>query len=771
MTSSGAFRTITPLEPESRADKYIAENLGSPREATRKAAAHNAWLDSPSLKTIFNIANYHGHDPDMLYLKQDHESREENQKISRENFESNHADCGLEYDSNFTPKIIDEILEKRRKMDINDYIITHGKGDLLDKAGQIAGSIVGGNVAPVNLGINVATGLVPVGSIFRGAWWAANPVKTNMAKFAIGGGLGQAALEPLIHNERESEQREYGVGDSLENIAEATAFSASLPLIGAGIKSGYNIGKGKYTQWKKRYFTSPEELNAEYSANNPSLDRQFKHLVDEQALNTNPTIYKPVLESYDALNAGRIAIREEGKAKFPEFFEFEDKIASLEESLHKEFSSGGDVTTLPEQISSVLLEHKQRLQNVASKYEDILEFQEVTQKLGDVNERIAAKLKQEQFEAGGYDLDQTDLVIARNQLENDKHIDLDDPNNPKSIYDNNYIEHQDLDFKKQISELEQLTKSLPNSETLKIELEQLAYEASISGEDANLLAYRDKLMGVVKLENAKQTVLGRSSIKDGFKEVLKQTDMRGVVVSRELGNGLMNDLIKNDLLHFFKEKRFENDIAKELWNITHLNKKPTNSKIAEDIAKIIHKWQQQGISRINNAGGHIEGLEGYITRQSHNSFKIDKDGFDAWRNYIAPLLDIDKCDSDLDLYQIFKNLATGHHLYHNNEYMPYFKHHVDITGKFNHARKLHFKSADSWLKYNNEYGTHSLAHSVAINLDKLGRNIGLLESMGSNPYEFLASLKREFEPSLHEKAANKDKLTPVLLKPQSRKLS
>ena len=42
--------------------------------------------------------------------------------------------------------------------------------------------------------------------------------------------------------------------------------------------------------------------------------------------------------------------------------------------------------------------------------------------------------------------------------------------------------------------------------------------------------------------------------------------------------------------------------------------------------------------------------------------------------------------------QIFKNLATGHHLYHNNEYMPYFKHHVDITGKFNHARKLHFKS-------------------------------------------------------------------------------
>ncbi len=744
------------IKPESRDDKYILENIKASRTSSFIASTKNAYLDSPSLKNIFNI-DYHGDDPDMLYLKNIHASKEENQKISKEDFESNHAESGLAYDPNFTPAIIEDILEKRRKMDINNYIIENGKNDLLDRAGQIAGSIVGGNVAPTNLSINIATGFIPVGAVVRGAWWASNPVKANMVKFAIGGGIGQAALEPLIHGERDLEQREYGLGDSLQNIAEASAFSAALPFASAGIKSGYGIGKGKYGEYRRRYFASPEELNAEYSTNSASLDMQFKHLVDELATETTPRQAPPVLESFETLNMYKSSIRDEGIQKFPEFFVMEEKLASLEESLHKEFSSGGDISMLPEQISSILTKHRENLQSILKKFEGNEEFEKIISALNEADTKISNKLQYEQSEAKAYDLDQTDLAIARNQLENDKYIDLDDPKNAKSIFDQNYTEHQDLDIQKQISELEELTKTLPNFENHKIELDKLVGGASILGENVDLSSYRDKLMGILRLENAKQTILSRNSIRNGFEEILKQTDMRGVVVSTELGNGLMNDLSKANLLDFFKNKKFENDIAKELWNITHPNKKPTNSKISADIAKIIHKWQQQGITRINNAGAHIQGVDGYITRQSHNGFKMKEHGYDAWRDYIAPLLDIDRCDSDLDLVQIFDNLATGKHLYQNNEYMPHFKHHTNISDKFSHARKLHFKSADSWLKYNNEYGTHSLAHSVAINLDKLGRNIGLLESMGSNPYEFLGSLKNEFAPYLQELAANKDK--------------
>jgi hypothetical protein len=754
---SDAYRTITPLPPRSRADKYIAENLGSSRGSVFLASLKNAYLDSPSLKNIFNISNYHGDDPDMLYLKSIHESREENKKLTEEEFNLKYAESGLAYDPNFTTIICDEILEKRRKMAINDYIIANGKGDLLDSAGQLAGGLVGSNVAPFNLGINVATGFVPAGAVLKGAWWAANPVKTNMVKFAIGGGIGQAALEPFIHQERELEQREYDLQDSLINIAESSIFSAALPPLGHGIKKGFNIGRGKYLEWRNRYFASPEELNPAYSTGNAALDMQFKHLVDEQSLNTSPHSSEAIIESFELLNEGRKTLREKGGEKFPEFFEFEDKIASLENNLHKEFLTGGDITALPEKISSILADHKKQLESIYRKYQDNIEFRNITEELNNIDEKIASKLGQEQSKARGYDLDQTDLAIARNQLENDCHIDLEDPKNAKSMFDNDYVEHQAQDLRKQLSELEELVKHLPDYEKHKIDIEQALSQASIEGGELDLLPLRDKLMDLIKQEEAKKTILSRKNISEGFKELLSQVDMKSIVISRELGSGLMNDLIKKDLLGYFRNKKFEDAIAQELWNITHLKKIETRSKIAKDIAAIIHKWQQQGISRINNAGGNIEQLAGYITRQSHSSFKIHKDGFEAWREFITPLLDLDKCDADLDLYQIHKNLATGRHLYENNEYMPYYRHHVNIADKFAYARKLHFKSASAWLKYNNEYGTHSLAHSIAINLDKMGRNIGLLESMGSQPYEFLNKLKNEFAPILQEKASDKNK--------------
>ncbi|MCC8461187.1 MAG: hypothetical protein LN545_04270 [Candidatus Megaira endosymbiont of Carteria cerasiformis] len=459
------------------------------------------------------------------------------------------------------------------------------------------------------------------------------------------------------------------------------------------------------------------------------------------------------------MNLTRKNIRNEGKQKFPEFFEMEDRVASSEDRLHKEFATGGDVTLLPKEILSVLDNHRDNLKAIYKKFEDIGEFKEIIDNLNLINEQISNKLKQEQREINGYDFDQTDLAIARTQLENDRYIDLDDPKAAKSIYDQRYIDQQPLELKKQISKLEVLAKNLPDYEKHKIELEQLLQEASIKGIEEDILTYRDKLMDLIKLNNARQVILTRAKdkgFKEGFLELLRQTDMRGVVVSSELSNGLMNDLIKSDLLDFFRNKNFGRDIAQELWNINHPDKSPTGSKIAQNIASIVHKWQQQGIIRINRSGAYIKNLEGYITRQSHASHKIKKDGYKVWNDFIVPLLDMDKCDADLDLKQIWMNLATGNHLYQNNEYMPYFRHHVNIADKFSYARKLHFKSADSWLKYNNRYGTHNLAHSIAINLEKLGRNIGLLESMGSEPYEFLKKLKNEFAVTLQEKAASKD---------------
>jgi hypothetical protein len=59
MTGSGAFGTITPLEPESRADKYIGENLGSPKSAVIKAKIHQSLVGSNQIDNYI-IANGKG---------------------------------------------------------------------------------------------------------------------------------------------------------------------------------------------------------------------------------------------------------------------------------------------------------------------------------------------------------------------------------------------------------------------------------------------------------------------------------------------------------------------------------------------------------------------------------------------------------------------------------------------------------------------------------------------------------------------------------------
>jgi hypothetical protein len=755
--------SLPRLKPESKADEYLKDNLEISRITTLKAAATNAWLDSPDLSTLLDIAGYRGLDPDMLYLQEIYNADPRNKKYTEEEFATSHGDSGLQYDPNFTPAIVERILEKKRKMAINDYIIANGKGDLLDKAGQMVGGIIGGNIAPVNLATNIATGFIPGGALFKGAWWAANPVKTNMVKFAIGGGIGQAALEPLIARQMDLEQREYGISYSLKNIAEASLFSASLPAIGYGIKTAYvgssKFARGKYQEFRNRYFATPEELKSEYSANDSVLDMQFRHLVDELALETAPAASEVVKESFDTLNLTRKNIRNEGKQKFPEFFEMEDKVASLEDRLHKEFATGGDLTLLPKEILSVLDNHRNNLKAIYKKFEDVEEFKEILENLNLINEQISSKLKQEQQEIKGYDFDQTDLAIARNQLETDKYVDLDDPKNARSIFEEKDILHTEQELQKQIQELEQVARDLPEYAGCIQELKQILARGIESQEDINLIR-RDKLINLIRFENAKQIIIARAEkkgVKDGFTELLKQADMRGVVVSSELSNGLMNDLIKSDLLDYFRNKNFEKDIAQELWNISHPNKKPTNSKIAKDIADLVHKRQQSAINRINNGGAHINQLEGYITRQSHNALKIKQAGFEKWKNFILPLLEVEKLDEDIDLYQIWKNLATGNHLYQNIEYMPRFAAYNNIAGRFAQPRKLHFKSADSWLKYNNEYGTHSLAHSIAINLKKLGHNIGLIESMGSEPLTLLAKLKNDFANSLQEAAAKGNK--------------
>jgi hypothetical protein len=464
-------------------------------------------------------------------------------------------------------------------------------------------------------------------------------------------------------------------------------------------------------------------LSDPVSTDNPVINRQFKELITGLQGKTYPSGIEPptVLNVSEAQNL-KNTIWQEATEKFPEFFEQEHKIAMFEELLHQEFATGGYRAKIPEMLLKQLETDQNRLEYLRKQYESNPDFIEIMQRLEDIDRGILNRLEYEQQELGAYDLDPADIHTATRQLEEGKFIDLEDPHNAGYIFE----------------PVEDITEHKTSAEINGKPIDQTEYN---SQKLLDAIAFIDRY---------------RQSPSEGLKDYLKQVDLRQMTIAQEYTGGLLNDLMKADLLEQYRSKAFETDIARELYNITGKNPKPTASSQAKAIAELIHKRQMAAIARANRAGANISLLPGYITRQSHNSYAMRKAGYDKWRSFILPLLDFEVTDKNIDLRQVFVNLATGEHMYNMAEYLPDSKpplSGVNIMHRFEAIRKLHFKSADAWLKYNTEFGTHPLAESIALNLKKLGKATGILESIGSDPKEALRILREHYSGLIKPGAA------------------
>jgi hypothetical protein len=123
--------------------------------------------------------------------------------------------------------------------------------------------------------------------------------------------------------------------------------------------------------------------------------------------------------------------------------------------------------------------------------------------------------------------------------------------------------------------------------------------------------------------------------------------------------------------------------------------------------------------------------------------------------FITPLLDHRKTfeEEGINLKNVFEALATGKHFTALEEYTHVHARGSDIASKLSAPRKLHFKSADDWLKYNEAFGLYRLSDSVLINLERIGESIGLLETLGSNPALTFKNLQKKLVENLREKAS------------------
>lgn len=235
-----------------------------------------------------------------------------------------------------------------------------------------------------------------------------------------------------------------------------------------------------------------------------------------------------------------------------------------------------------------------------------------------------------------------------------------------------------------------------------------------------------------------------------------QTALKGEYIG-----GLVGDLERAGLFELFAHGEIDADVARALWAIKSPEEFAKFPKEAREIAKIVRRWQEKARIDANRAGAWIGEADGYIVRQSHDADKLQRVGFERWRDAILPRLDLSKMFPDgvpprveLDRYleESYTGIVSGIHetLATNAEKMAGFKGPGNIAKKLSQGRKLEFKSADDWFAYNQEFGTGNVREAVLMGLSRSADATGLMRVLGTNPEFNLQSIYDAVRGQLRE---------------------
>lgn len=231
---------------------------------------------------------------------------------------------------------------------------------------------------------------------------------------------------------------------------------------------------------------------------------------------------------------------------------------------------------------------------------------------------------------------------------------------------------------------------------------------------------------------------------------------------------LIRDLKSANLVEKFESGDLDDLVAKELFDMSLdvPTGRATNSTDAKAVAKIVKDIQEKARLRANRAGADIGKLQGYITSQTHDMMKIYKVGYKKWVDDTIELLDIEKTFGRADipradiievLNDLHKDFASGNHMKVSKDppALAFRRKGKNIGGSLSKERFLHFRDAESSMKYNSQYGRGNIRETLFESLIGLADKTGLMERMGPNPTETLERVKAKIKDSISNKDQDK----------------
>ncbi|QLP49351.1 hypothetical protein [Klebsiella michiganensis] len=233
-------------------------------------------------------------------------------------------------------------------------------------------------------------------------------------------------------------------------------------------------------------------------------------------------------------------------------------------------------------------------------------------------------------------------------------------------------------------------------------------------------------------------LVGRNEYAAGTRESVAREQGQ---LSGKYNGGFFHDIDASGYEKAFASGEYDLDIARAIDRMGRGESTSGLPKEAVALGKVIMKWNEVTRLDKNRSGAWVGKLPGYITRQSHDMYKIRGAGYEEWRDFIFPRLDDSTFEGitnrDEYLQNVYTNLASGTHLTYRpaSEWMKGFKGGgANIAKRASQERELIFKSGgDAWFEYNKLYGTGNIRESVIASLDSAAKTTGLMRVLGTNP--------------------------------------
>jgi hypothetical protein len=232
----------------------------------------------------------------------------------------------------------------------------------------------------------------------------------------------------------------------------------------------------------------------------------------------------------------------------------------------------------------------------------------------------------------------------------------------------------------------------------------------------------------------------------GTRDAGNSVDAQRHAIPAQILGPMIRDLRDKGLLGAIRgrDKAFDRDVARELWRQRDPGAPKSGNKFAEATAAILHQAQETARAMQNEAGAWIGQADHYITRQNHDMLKVRGAGKDAdyraWRDAILPKLapdTFDRLESPAEiepfLRNVWNNIASGLHETSTDATLAPFSGPGNLAKRISQERVLHFKDADSWSDYNQQFGHGGVLDGVIHGIDKAGRDVALMRNLGTNP--------------------------------------